>query len=222
MINFNQPYLTGKEIQYIERVLEGRHLVGDGEFTKRCAGWLKEHARVSKALLTHSCTSALEMATLLVDLKPGDEVIMPSYTFVSTANAVVLRGAVPVFVDIREDTLNLDEKLVEQAITGKTRVIMPVHYAGVACEMDTIMKIAQSRGLWVIEDAAQGIMSRYKGKRLGGIGHFGAYSFHETKNVISGEGGALLVRDVEFTNLAEIVWEKGTDRAQFFRGEVDK
>ncbi len=222
MIHFNKPYMTGKELWYIAQAHHNSVLAGNGEFTKRCSAWLSGHVGVSKALITHSCTSALEMATLLADLKPGDEVIMPSYTFVSTANAVVLRGAVPVFVDIREDTLNLDETLIEDALTERTRAILPVHYAGVGCEMDTILDIARRHDLWVIEDAAQGVMSTYKGRPLGGIGHFGAFSFHETKNVISGEGGALLVRDKEFAELAEIIWEKGTDRSRFFRGEVDK
>lgn len=222
MINFNKPYMTGKELWYISQAYHNGVLAGNGAFTKKCAGWIASKTGAAKVLITHSCTGALEMAALLVDLQPGDEVIMPSYTFVSTANAVALRGAVPVFVDIRLDTLNIDEQLIEAAITEQTKAIMPVHYAGVSCEMDTIMDIAQRHHLYVIEDAAQGVMSTYKGKPLGSIGHFGAYSFHETKNVISGEGGALLVRDTEFTGLAEIIWEKGTDRSQFFRGEVDK
>lgn len=222
MIYFNKPYMTGKELEYIAQAHHNSVLAGNGAFTKKCAGWLAEHSGVAKVLITHSCTGALEMAALLADLQPGDEVIMPSYTFVSTANAVVLRGAVPVFVDIRPDTLNIDERLIEAAITERTKAIMPVHYAGVGCEMDTIMEIANRHQLWVIEDAAQGVMSTYKGRALGSIGHFGAYSFHETKNVISGEGGALLVRDAEHAELAEIIWEKGTNRSQFFRGEVDK
>lgn len=222
MIDFNKPYMTGKELWYIAQAHHNSVLAGNGVFTKKCARWLEEQSGVAKALITHSCTGALEMAALLTDLQPGDEVIMPSYTFVSTANAVVLRGAVPVFVDIRPDTLNIDERLIEAAITGRTKAIMPVHYAGVGCEMDTIMEIANRHQLWVIEDAAQGVMSTYKGRTLGSIGHFGAYSFHETKNVISGEGGALLVRHVEQAELAEIIWEKGTNRSQFFRGEVDK
>lgn len=222
MIYFNKPYMTGKELGYIAQAHHNAVLAGNGAFTKKCAGWLASKTGAAKALITHSCTGALEMAALLADLQPGDEVIMPSYTFVSTANAVVLRGALPVFVDIRLDTLNIDERLIEAAITKKTRAIMPVHYAGVGCEMDTIMEIAQRHHLYVIEDAAQGVMSTYKGKPLGSIGHFGAYSFHETKNIISGEGGALLVRDPENEELAEIVWEKGTDRSRFFRGEVDK
>jgi dTDP-4-amino-4,6-dideoxygalactose transaminase len=197
-------------------------LAGDGPYTKRCNSWLQETTKSSKALLTHSCTAALEMAALLLDVKEGDEVIMPSYTFVSTANAFVLRGAVPVFVDIREDTLNINERLIEAAITSRTKVIVPVHYAGVACEMDVIMSIARKYGLKVVEDAAQGVMATYKGRALGSIGDLGAYSFHETKNLISGEGGALLVNDPDLASRAEIIREKGTDRSRFFRGEVDK
>lgn len=221
-IPFNRPYLVGKEAEYIAAVRSGNALAGDGPFTKRCHAWLKESTGCDKALLTHSCTAALEMMALLLDIQPGDEVIMPSYTFVSTANAFVLRGGVPVFVDIREDTLNLDERLVEQAITPRTRAIVPVHYAGVACEMDTILAIARRHGLKVVEDAAQGVMSTYKGRPLGAIGELGALSFHETKNVISGEGGALLVNDPQLSLRAEIIREKGTDRSRFFRGEVDK
>lgn len=221
-IEFNRPYMTGKELQYIAEANEGHRLAGDGPFTKRCHQWLEARTGAQKALLTHSCTAALEMAALLLDIAPGDEVIMPSYTFVSTANAFVLRGGVPVFVDIREDTLNLDEKQVEDAITDRTRAIAPVHYAGVACEMDTLMDIAQRHGLAVVEDAAQGVESTYKGRPLGSIGTFGALSFHETKNVISGEGGALLVNDAAYAVRAEIIREKGTDRSRFFRGEVDK
>lgn len=221
-IPFNRPYMTGKELDYIKQAEAGAMLSGDGPFTKRCHKWLEQHAGVPTALLTHSCTAALEMGALLADIQPGDEVIMPSYTFVSTANAFVLRGGVPVFVDIREDTLNIDECLIEGAITPRTKAIVPVHYAGVACEMDTIMDIARRRGLKVVEDAAQGVMSTYKGRALGSIGDLGAYSFHETKNVISGEGGALLVNDPALTLRAEIIREKGTDRSRFFRGEVDK
>ena len=221
-IPFNKPYMTGKELGYIAEAKFGNMLAGDGPFTKRCHGWIEEQAGCAKALLTHSCTAALEMAALLLDIEPGDEVIMPSYTFVSTANAFALRGAVPVFVDIREDTLNLDERLIEAAITPRTKVIVPVHYAGVACEMDTIMDVARRHGLKVVEDAAQGVMSSYKGRALGSIGDLGAFSFHETKNVISGEGGALLVNDFELALRAEIIREKGTDRSRFFRGEVDK
>lgn len=221
-IPFNWPHMTGRELSYIaEAHAEGR-LAGDGPFTKRCQAWLEQRAGGGKALLTHSCTAALEMAALLIDTGPGDEIIMPSYTFVSTANAFVLRGGVPVFVDIREDTLNLDERLIEAAITPRTRAIVPVHYAGVACEMDAILGIARRHGLRVVEDAAQGVMSSYKGRALGGIGDLGAYSFHETKNVISGEGGALLVNDAALAARAEIIREKGTDRSRFFRGEVDK
>lgn len=221
-IPFNRPFMTGKELYYIAEAKFGNMLAGDGLFTKRCHEWLEHESGCDKALLTHSCTAALEMAALLLDIEPGDEVIMPSYTFVSTANAFVLRGGVPVFVDIREDTLNLDERLIEAAITPRTRAIVPVHYAGVACEMDTIMAIAKRHGLKVVEDAAQGVMASYKGRVLGSIGDLGAYSFHETKNVISGEGGALLVNDASLAMRAEVIREKGTDRSRFFRGEVDK
>jgi dTDP-4-amino-4,6-dideoxygalactose transaminase len=221
-IEFNRPFMTGKELYYIAEAKFGNMLAGDGPFTKRCHEWLKNKSGCVKPLLTHSCTAALEMAALLLDIEPGDEIIMPSYTFVSTANAFVLRGGVPVFVDIREDTLNLDERLIESAITSRTRAIAPVHYAGVACEMDTIMSIAKRHGLKVVEDAAQGVMAAYKGRALGSIGDLGAYSFHETKNVISGEGGALLVNDPALALRAEIIREKGTDRGRFFRGEVDK
>jgi dTDP-4-amino-4,6-dideoxygalactose transaminase len=219
---FNWPHMTGKELYYIAEAHFNGRLAGDGPFTKRCHQWIEERTGCSKALLTHSCTGALEMAALLLDIQPGDEIIMPSYTFVSTANAFVLRGGIPVFVDIREDTLNLDENLIEAAITPRTRAIAPVHYAGVSCEMDTVMSIAKRRNLKVVEDAAQGVMATYKGRVLGSIGDLGAYSFHETKNVISGEGGALLVNDPELTLRAEIIREKGTDRSRFFRGEVDK
>lgn len=221
-IPFNKPYMTGKELFYIAEAHFNGKLAGDGPFTKKCHTWLEERTGSKKALLTHSCTAALEMAAILADIQPGDEVIMPSYTFVSTANAFVLRGGVPVFVDIRADTLNIDESKIEAAITPKTRAIVPVHYAGVACEMDTIMSIANKHGLIVIEDAAQGMSSEYKGRQLGSIGHFGCYSFHETKNVISGEGGALLVNDDRFIERAEVIREKGTNRSKFFRGEVDK
>lgn len=221
-IPFNKPYMTGKELHRIAEAKFGNMLAGDGPFTKQCHLWLEQRTGCAKALLTHSCTAALEMAALLLDIQPGDEIIMPSFTFVSTANAFVLRGGVPVFVDIREDTLNLDERLIEAAITPRTRAIVPVHYAGVACEMDSIMAIARQHGLKVVEDAAQGVMSSYKGRPLGGIGDLGAYSFHETKNVISGEGGALLVNDAKLAMRAEIIREKGTDRSRFFRGEVDK
>lgn len=221
-IQFNRPFITGQELNYIAEAKLGHKLAGDGPFTKRCHEWLESNSGCARALLTHSCTAALEMAALLLDIEPGDEIIMPSYTFVSTANAFVLRGGVPVFVDIREDTLNLDERLIESAITPRTRAIAPVHYAGVACEMDAITDIARRHGLKVVEDAAQGVMSSYKGRTLGSIGDLGAYSFHETKNVISGEGGALLVNDPALAVRAEIIREKGTDRSRFFRGEVDK
>jgi dTDP-4-amino-4,6-dideoxygalactose transaminase len=221
-IQFNRPHMTGKELYYIAEAKFGNMLAGDGPFTKRCHQWLENASGCNKALLTHSCTAALEMAALLLNIQPGDEIIMPSYTFVSTANAFVLRGGVPVFVDIREDTLNLDERLIEAAITSRTRAIVPVHYAGVACEMDSILAIAQRHDLHVVEDAAQGIMSCYKGRPLGSLGSLGALSFHETKNVISGEGGALLVNDPALVRRAEIIREKGTDRSSFFRGEVDK
>jgi len=221
-IPFNKPFMTGKELYYIADAHFKGKLAGDGSYTKLCHEYLEKMTGAQKALLTHSCTAALEMSALLLNLKPGDEVIMPSYTFVSTANAFVLRGAVPVFVDVRKDTFNIDESLIEDAITEKTKAIVPVHYAGVGCEMDEIMRIAQQRDLIVVEDAAQGVMSTYKGRMLGSIGHLGAYSFHETKNVISGEGGALLVNDNKYVVDAEIIREKGTDRSRFFRGEVDK
>ncbi|MBT9463723.1 dTDP-4-amino-4,6-dideoxygalactose transaminase [Hydrogenophaga sp.] len=222
MIPFNRPHMTGKELYNIAEAHFNGRLAGDGPFTKRCHAWIERRTGCHKALLTHSCTAALEMAALMLDIQPGDEVIMPAFTFVSTANAFVLRGGVPVFVDIREDTLNLDERLIEAAITSRTRAIAPVHYAGVACEMDTVMDIAIRHGLKVVEDAAQGVMSAYKGRALGSIGDFGAFSFHETKNVISGEGGALLVNDPTQALRAEIIREKGTDRTRFFRGELDK
>lgn len=221
-IPFNKPHLTGKELHCIAEAHGRGQLAGDGYFTKQCSTWLEQRAGCAKALLTHSCTAALEMAAILADIRPGDEVIMPSYTFVSTANAFVLRGGVPVFVDIRPDTLNIDETLIEAAITPRTRAIVPVHYAGVACEMDTIMDIAHRHGLLVIEDAAQGVMASYKGRALGTIGHLGCYSFHETKNIISGEGGALLINDPALAERAEIIREKGTNRSLFFRGQVDK
>ena len=221
-IDFNRPFATGKEFKYIRSAITTAHLSGNGQFTKKCQVWLEQQMRSRKALLTHSCTAALEMAAILADIRPGDEVIMPSFTFVSTANAFVLRGGVPVFVDICPDTLNLDETKIEAAITPKTRAIVPVHYAGVGCDMDAIMDIARQHDLMVIEDAAQCILSSYKGRPLGGIGHLGALSFHETKNIISGEGGALLVNDERFMQRAEIIWEKGTNRSQFFRGQVDK
>jgi len=222
-IPFNKPFIVGKELYYIaEAVLEHKHLAGGGPFTKRCEKWLEETLACKKALLTHSCTAALEMVALLCELKPGDEVIMPSFTFVSTANAFVLRGAVPVFVDIRQDNLNIDENLIRHAITSRTKAIVPVHYAGVSCNMDEIMRISEECGLWVVEDAAHALLSTRRGRYLGAIGHFGCLSFHETKNVISGEGGALLINSEEFIEKAEIVREKGTNRTKFFRGEVDK
>lgn len=222
MIKFNQPYMTGRELWLISQAHAAGHLSGDGRFTRQCHEWLERETGCRKALLTHSCTAALEMSALLLDLAPGDEVIMPSFTFVSTANAFVLRGAVPVFVDIRPDTLNLDESLVEAAITPRTKAICVVHYAGVACEMDAVMAIAARHGLAVVEDAAQAIFSTYRDRPLGSIGAFGALSFHETKNVISGEGGALLVNDDRYVERAEVIREKGTNRSKFFRGQVDK
>lgn len=221
-IPFNKPFIIGRELSLIADAVARGHLSGDGAYTKLCHRWFEEKLGCHKALLTHSCTGALEMAAILCDIQPGDEVILPSYTFVSTANAFVLRGAVPVFVDIRPDTLNIDEQLIEAAITPRTRVIVPVHYAGVPCEMDRIMAIAEKHRLLVVEDAAQALLSTYKGRALGSIGHFGCLSFHETKNIISGEGGALLVNDAHFAERAEVIREKGTNRSQFFRGEVDK
>jgi dTDP-4-amino-4,6-dideoxygalactose transaminase len=221
-VPFNKPYMTGKELSYISQAHAGGHLSGDGTFTKLCNAWLEQRTGCRKALLTHSCTAALEMAAILADIQPGDEIIMPSFTFVSTANAFVLRGGIPVFVDIRPDTLNIDESRIAAAITPRTRAIVPVHYSGVACDMDAIMAIAADHGLLVIEDAAQGTLASYKARPLGSIGHMGALSFHETKNIISGEGGALLINDARFVERAEIVREKGTNRSQFFRGQVDK
>ena len=222
MIPFNKPHMTGRELYYIAQAHFNQMLAGDGPFTKRCHAWLEAKTGCRRALLTNSCTAALELSALLLDIQPGDEVILPSFTFVSTANAFALRGAVPVFVDVRGDTLNLDERLVEAAITRRTKAIVPVHYAGVACEMDTLLAIAQQHALSVVEDSAQGVMACYKGRPLGSLGHLGAYSFHETKNVISGEGGALLVNDPQYVDRAEVLREKGTDRSRFFRGEVDK
>lgn len=221
-IPFNRPHSGERELSYIREAIANGHLSGDGVFTRRCHAWLEQRLGAPRALLTHSCTAALEMAAILAGIEPGDEVIMPSYTFVSTANAFVLRGAVPVFVDIRPDTLNLDETLIEAAITPKTKAIVPVHYAGVGCEMDAIMAIAERHGLLVIEDAAQALMASYKGRPLGSIGHMAAFSFHETKNVIAGEGGALVLNDPRLVQRAEIIREKGTNRSSFFRGEVDK
>lgn len=221
-IPFNKPYMTGNELDYIAVAHANGHLSGDGQFTRRCNAWLERTTGARKALLTHSCTAALEMAALLLDLAPGDEVIMPSFTFVSTANAFVLRGAIPVFVDVRADTLNIDENLIEAAITPRTRAICVVHYAGVGCEMDAINAIAARHHLAVVEDAAQGILSEYRGRPLGSLGALSALSFHETKNLISGEGGALLINEERFVERAEIIREKGTNRSQFFRGQVDK
>lgn len=223
MIRFNNPCITGNEFKYISQAIDEARLSGDGSFSKKCQDWLKEKNCSKKVLLTPSCTAALEMCALLIDIKAGDEVIMPSYTFVSTANAFVLRGAKIVFIDVRPDTMNIDENKIETAITEKTKAIVPVHYAGVACEMDKIMEIAKKHNLYVIEDAAQGMMSNYKGKPLGSIGDFGSFSFHETKNYTSGgEGGALLINNEKFSERAEIIREKGTNRSLFFRGQVDK
>ena len=223
MIPFNAPPVVGTEIEYMQSAMNSGKLCGDGGFTRRCQQWMEQRFGSKKVLLTPSCTASLEMAALLIDLQPGDEVIMPSYTFVSTANAFVLRGARIVFVDVRPDTMNIDETLIEAAITEKTRAIVPVHYAGVACEMDTIMALAAKHKLFVIEDAAQGVMSRYKGRALGTIGHIGCFSFHETKNYTAGgEGGATLINDASLVERAEIIREKGTNRSQFFRGQVDK
>ena len=222
MIKFNVPPMVGEEIDFIKDVVETRKICGDGKYTKMCNEWLKEKTGTAGALLTTSCTHATEMAALLCDIKPGDEVIMPSYTFVSTADAFVLRGAKVIFVDIRPDTMNIDENLIEAAITNKTKAIVPVHYAGVSCEMDKIMEIAQKYNLYVIEDAAQGVMSEYKGQALGTIGDIGCYSFHETKNYSMGEGGAILIKDQNKVELAEIIREKGTNRSKFFRGQIDK
>lgn len=222
MINFNVPPFTGKEYDYIKEAVDNQKICGDGPFTKKCNEWIENKTGTTKALLTTSCTHATELAALLADIKPGDEVIMPSYTFVSTADAFVLRGATAVFVDVRPDTMNIDETKIENAITDKTRAIVPVHYAGVGCEMDVIMDIAKRHNLLVIEDAAQGIMATYKGKALGAIGDFGCFSFHETKNFSMGEGGAILIQNEKYIENAEIFREKGTDRSKFFRGQVDK
>ena len=221
-IPFNKPYITGREIKYIQNVIESDRFAGNGEFSRRCAKWLEDTTGCRKAVLVPSGTAALEMMMVLAGIGPGDEVIMPSFTFSSTANAIVLRGATPVFIDIRSDTLNLDEKLIEAAITSHTKAILPVHYAGVGCEMDTITDIAKKHDLLVLEDAAQGILSYYKGKHLGSIGQMGILSFHETKNIHCGEGGALLINDPSLVERAEIVMEKGTNRSKFFRGEIDK
>lgn len=221
-IPFNKPHLTKKEFKYIKHAHSLGKLAGDGFYTKKTHEWFEKNLGVKKALLTHSCTGALEMMAMLANTKPGDEIIMPSFTFVSTANAFVLRGGVPVFVDIRPDTLNINEKLIEKAITKKTIAIAPVHYAGVGCEMDTIMKIAKKHKLLVLEDAAQGLLAKYKNKYLGTIGDMSAFSFHETKNIISGEGGAIAINNPKFSDRAEIIREKGTNRSKFFRGQVDK
>lgn len=222
MINFNRPVYVDGTMDYIKQAIESAHLSGDGQFTKKCTELLKGITGAQKIMLTTSGSSALEMAAILCRLKPGDEVIMPSYTFSSTANAVVMRGAVPVFVDIRPDTMNIDEKLIEDAVTDKTRAVCAVHYAGVGCEMDTILDITRRKNIKVIEDAAQGVMSTYKGRALGTIGDFGCFSFHETKNYTMGEGGAILIRDKQNNEPAEILREKGTNRSKFFRGEIDK
>jgi dTDP-4-amino-4,6-dideoxygalactose transaminase len=221
-VPFNRPHLTGEELDCLALALERRHLSGNGPFGRACQAWIEERFGCLKALLTHSATGALEMAALLAEVGPGDEVIMPSFTFVSTANAFALRGAVPVFVDVREDSLNIDEALIEAAITEKTRAIVVVHYAGVACEMGRIAALSERHRLLLIEDAAQAFLSTYHGRPLGTIGHLGVFSFHETKNVVSGEGGALLVNDERFVERAEVLWEKGTDRSRYFRGQVDK
>ena len=222
MIDFNVPPFTGKELEYMQQAIKNKKICGDGEFTKKCSHWMEEKFQANHVLLTTSCTHALEMAAVLTQVKPGDEVILPSYTFVSTADAFVQRGATLVFVDIRPDTMNLDERLIEDAITDKTKVIVPVHYAGVGCAMDEIMEIAARHHLMVVEDAAQGIYAYYKGRALGTIGDFGCYSFHETKNYSMGEGGALVFQNNDFREKAEIIREKGTDRSKFFRGQVDK
>lgn len=222
MINFNEPPFVGKELEYINEAFKSKKVCGDGKFTKLCNKWIEEKTGTTKALLTTSCTSALEMAAMLCSINPGDEVIMPSFTFVSTANAFVLRGTKVVFVDIRPDTMNIDENLIEDAITSKTKAIVPVHYAGVSCEMNKIMELAKKYNLKVVEDAAQGVMSSYYGKDLGTIGDYGCYSFHETKNYSMGEGGAILLKDPKDSELAEVIREKGTDRSKFFRGQVDK
>jgi len=222
IIPFNKPYMAGKELYYIAQSVLSGHTSGDGAFSKKCEKFFERAFLAKKTLLTTSCTSALEMAALLCDLKPGDEVIVPSFTFVSTVNAFVLRGVHPVFIDIRPDTKNIDEKLIEQAITNKTKAIVPVHYAGVSCEMDSINDIAKQNNLFVIEDAAQGVNAKYKNQYLGTLGDMGTYSFHETKNFICGEGGALVINNNKFIERAEILREKGTNRSQFFRGQVDK
>ena len=222
MIRFNVPPFVGNEMEYMKKAVENEHICGDGEFTKKCSEWIEKRTGTAKALLTTSCTHALEMAAILCGIEKGDEVIMPSYTFVSTADAFVARGGVPVFVDVKPETMNIDETKIEEAITDKTKAIAVVHYAGVACEMDTIMDIAKRHNLFVVEDAAQGVMSSYKGKALGAIGDFGCFSFHETKNYSMGEGGALLIKDPKYIEKAEIIREKGTDRSKYYRGQIDK
>lgn len=222
MINFNVPPFMGEEIQYIRDAVEAHKICGDGEFTKKCSEWIEKNTKSKKCLLTTSCTHSLEMAAILLDIKQGDEVIMPAFTFVSTADAFVMRGAKIVFVDIRPDTMNIDENKIEEAITDKTKAIVPVHYAGVSCEMDEILRIAKKYGLYIVEDAAQGIQATYRGKALGTMGDFGCYSFHETKNVSMGEGGAILINDKKYIEQAEIIREKGTNRSKFFRGQIDK
>lgn len=222
MINFNVPPFIGKEIQYMEEAIKAQKICGDGQFTKKCSEWIEKNTGSYRCLLTTSCTHAIEMAAILLDVKPGDEVIMPAFTFVSTADAFVMRGAKIVFVDIRPDTMNIDESKIEDAITNKTKAIVPVHYAGVSCEMDEIIRIAKKYNLFVVEDAAQGVMAKYHGRSLGTIGDFGCYSFHETKNVSMGEGGALLINDEKYIEQAEIIREKGTNRSKFFRGQIDK
>lgn len=222
MINFNVPPVTGVENEFILEAINNHKISGDGEYTKKCSEWLEKYTNISKVLLTTSCTHATEMAALLLNIQEGDEVIMPSYTFVSTADAFVLRGAKVIFVDIRPDTMNIDENKIEDAITSKTKVIVPVHYAGISCEMDKIIDIAKRNNLFVVEDAAQGVMSSYKGKQLGSIGDFGCYSFHETKNLSMGEGGAILIKNKKFIDNAEIIREKGTNRSRFYRGQIDK
>ncbi len=222
MINFNVPPFTGKEFEYMKQAVENQKICGDGPFTRKCSEWIERQTGTARCLLTTSCTHATELAALLAEIKPGDEVIMPSYTFVSTADAFVLRGATAVFVDIRPETMNMDERLIEDAVTEHTRAIVPVHYAGVGCEMDAIMDIARRHNLMVVEDAAQGIMASYKGRPLGTFGDFGCFSFHETKNFSMGEGGALLIRDEQYIEAAEIYREKGTDRSKYYRGQVDK
>jgi len=223
ILPFNKPYIVGKELFYIaQAVISNCHISGDGTFTKKCQNWLEKNLGTHRALMTHSCTAALEMSALLCNIKSGDEIIMPSYTFVSTANAFVLRGGIPVFVDIREDTLNIDESLIQQAVSEKTKAIVPVHYAGNACDMEAIMSLAKSERLLVIEDAAQALLSKFHGRNLGTIGDLGCLSFHETKNIISGEGGAILINNPELLERAEIIWEKGTNRKRFFQGQIDK